>query len=121
MANRIDGLWTYPQIKEGNPADSGRRNALDRIGGRWLNHHHFVVVLMSYELRRETDVGNEFHCCNNMCYIVDTNVTTIVLTTYKQVLKRSGLMGCSQGLVVHNNDTMFELYASCKIMRDTKI
>ena len=30
MAYRIDGLLTYPQIKEGNPADSGRRNALDR-------------------------------------------------------------------------------------------
>eukprot|EP00985_Skeletonema_marinoi_P028696 scaffold25749_cov161-Skeletonema_marinoi.AAC.4 len=34
-------LLTYPQIKEGNPADSGV--GMDR---RTLAHHHFVVVLM---------------------------------------------------------------------------
>ena len=81
MANRIDGLLSYPQIKEGNPADRGRRNALDMIGGRSLNHHHFVVVLM----RRIGKSYNKFHGCNNMCYTVETIVTTTYL---KQVLKR---------------------------------
>ena len=88
-------LLTYPQIKEGNPADSGV--GMDR---RTLAHHHFVVVL-----RVETDRCGmwEFHGCNNMCYIVETIVTTTYL---KQVpsaeaevlasaLQASGVVGAA--------------------------